>query len=121
MENKFLPSLPAVAIVAVLLLILSFAVSHFLSPLSKVPSAHWSSGYSSFWITWIRWQGKELETVYKAHQNLGSLVRLGPKDLSVSCYKEGVRKIYGGGFDKPVYYDFFSYYGYVRCVISESC
>ncbi|ESZ91235.1 putative ABC bile acid transporter [Sclerotinia borealis F-4128] len=112
MENEYLPSLHIVAFIAALSgLIIYFAVPYFLSPLSKVPSIHWSSGYSSLWITWTRWRGQELAAVYQAHQNLGPLVRLGPKDLSVSCYSEGVRKIYGSGFDKPMYYDFFSYYG----------
>ncbi|KAB8296762.1 hypothetical protein EYC80_002179 [Monilinia laxa] len=111
MDNEFLPSLHIVALMITSALVLYFAIPNFLSPLSKVPSAHWSSGYSSLWITWTRWRGQELAAVYKAHQALGPLVRVGPKDLSVSCYNEGVRKIYGGGFDKPGYYDFFSYYG----------
>ncbi|KAI1827298.1 cytochrome P450 [Xylaria intraflava] len=82
-----------------------------LSPLSKIPKAHWSSGISSVWILWQRWNGRELQKTLEAHQKFGPIVRLGPSDLSVSCYQDGIRKIYGGGFDKPAYYDFFTYYG----------
>lgn len=112
---------PAIAGVgAALSIILYFVISPLLSPLSKVPAAHWSSGYSPIWILWTRWRGKELSAVYEAHQRLGPLVRLGPKDLSVACYDEGIRKIYGGGFDKPGYYDFFRYYGYAPLYCSAS-
>ncbi|KAI1818321.1 cytochrome P450 [Poronia punctata] len=102
---------PFLAICAVLFLVVYFVRVVFLSPLSKIPSAHWSSSFSSAWILWQRWQGCELPSAVEAHRKLGPIVKLGPKDLSVTCYDEGIRKVYGGGFDKPVYYDFFGYYG----------
>lgn len=77
----------------------------------KIPSAHWSSRFTPAWILWQRWHGRELQKVTEAHRKLGPLVILGPRDLSVGCYQDGIRTIYGGGFDKPGYYDFFNYYG----------
>jgi unspecific monooxygenase len=52
-----------------------------------------------------------LTVLEKKHRLLGPIVRVGPADLSVSCYENGVRTIYNGGFEKPEYYNFFSYYG----------
>jgi hypothetical protein len=82
----------------------------FISPLSKIPNAHWTSSFAPFWILWKRYCGRELPSTYDAHQRLGPIVRVGPKDLSISCYNEGIRNVYGSGFDKPCYYDFFRYY-----------
>ena len=82
------------------------------SPIAKVPNAHWTSGFSPWWILWKRYRSQELQVVNEAHKKLGPIVRLGPKDLSVSCYENGIRTIYGGGFEKPTYFDFFNYYGY---------
>ncbi|PFH62475.1 hypothetical protein XA68_13377 [Ophiocordyceps unilateralis] len=80
------------------------------SPLRNVPSAHWSCGLSSLWILWTRYRNRELAVLTEKHQRLGPIVRVGPADLSISCYDNGVRTIYNGGFEKPAYYDFFSYY-----------
>ncbi|PHH92373.1 hypothetical protein CDD83_7655 [Cordyceps sp. RAO-2017] len=80
------------------------------SPLRRVPNAHWSSGLSSLWILWIRYRNRELAVLEEKHRQLGPIVRLGPDDLSISCYENGARTIYNGGFEKPHYYDFFSYY-----------
>ncbi|KAI0834378.1 hypothetical protein F5Y06DRAFT_158346 [Hypoxylon sp. FL0890] len=102
---------PVLVTSVVLFIILYIVRVAFLSPLSKIPNAHWSSGFSSAWILWHRWNGRELQRAVEAHRKRGPILRLGPNDLSVSCYEEGIRKIYGGGFDKPVYFDFFSYYG----------
>lgn len=113
-------SVPVIGLALVISAILYFVCPPPLSPLSKVPSAHWSSGFSSVWILWQRWTGRELESAVEAHKRLGPVVRLGPKDLSVSCYEEGIRKIYGGGFDKPVYFDFFGYYGKSNSFCSRS-
>ena len=95
-----------------LLLYLSLVYPFLLSPLAKIPNAHWTSPFVPWWILWKRYRRQELLAANGAHQRLGPIVRLGPKDLSVSCYEDGIRKIYGGGFDKPNYYDFFNYYGF---------
>ena len=82
------------------------------SPLAKIPNAHWSSPYSSWWILWRRYREQELASVKEAHHRFGSIIRLGPTDISISSYEDGIRAVYGGGFEKPAYFDFFSHYGF---------
>jgi len=79
--------------------------------LSKVPLAHWSCAFSPAWILLCRYQRRELMAVHAAHKLLGPIVRVGPKEISVSCYETGVRSVYNAGFDKPHYYSFYQYYG----------
>ncbi|RDA86144.1 hypothetical protein CP532_3015 [Ophiocordyceps camponoti-leonardi (nom. inval.)] len=90
------------------------------SPLRKVPNAHWTCGISSLWILWARYRNRELALLAEKHQRLGPIVRVGPADLSVSCYDDGIRTIYNGGFEKPAYYDFFLYYGQKNAFCSLS-
>ena len=99
-------------IVGVLLLYHCLLYPSRVSPLAKVPSAHWSSPFVPWWILWKRYKQQELLAATEAHQRLGPIIRLGPEDLSVSSYEDGIRLIYGGGFEKPAYFDFFSHYGF---------
>jgi hypothetical protein len=104
-------SLVAVAIFVLYRLIVFPA---FVSPLSKIPNAHWSSSFSPIWILWVRSKSKENVTVHDAHQRHGSVVRLGPSEISVNCVKNGIHTIYSGGFEKHRWYaNIFSNYGYV--------
>lgn len=48
----------------------------FVSPLSRIPNAHPSAPFSSLWILWVRYQGRENRTVHSTHDRLGSVVRL---------------------------------------------
>lgn len=84
----------------------------FLSPLSKIPSAHWSSSISPLWILWTRFHCRENREVHSAHLKLGAIVRLAPNELSVSNIGS-VRTIYGAGFEKGEWYSIFDNYGYV--------
>lgn len=101
---------------ATLIILCSFLLYHIIvhplliSPLAKIPNAHWTSPFVPWWILWKRYRQEELTAALKAHQSLGLIVRLGPKDLGVSCYEDGIRTIYGGGFDKPTYFNFFNCY-----------
>lgn len=85
----------------------------FLSPLSKIPSAHFTASWSSLWILWIRYTDKEVRTIHKAHLKHGPIVRLGPKEVSINCVDGGLRTVYAGGFEKPYFYDQFRNYGWV--------
>ncbi|KAJ6099140.1 hypothetical protein N7467_000675 [Penicillium canescens] len=75
-----------------------------LSPLSKVPAAHWSCRFCSIWIYWLKWTNQENRTVYDKHMKLGPSILLGPKLLSINSFDDGVKKIYQGGFPKPAFY-----------------
>jgi len=80
--------------------------------LSRIPSAHWTCSFSPVWILWQRYHGKELKAVLAAHKRLGKIVRVGPKEISISDFETGVSQVYNAGFEKPHYFDFFQYYGY---------
>ncbi|KAG8159826.1 hypothetical protein KVR01_010463 [Diaporthe batatas] len=82
-----------------------------ISPLSKVPPAHWTAPISPLWILYTRRRRNENATIHALHQRLGPLVRLGPNEISVNCVDGGVRTIYGGGFEKGDWYGVFNNYG----------
>jgi cytochrome P450 len=82
-----------------------------LSPLAKIPNAHWSVPLSRFWVLRVRFTRRENRTLHEVHQRLGAVVRLGPNEISVSDI-EGVRTVYQGGFEKPEWYSVFDNYGY---------
>ena len=84
----------------------------WISPLSKVPHAHWSCGVSSGWILWSRFRSREIATIHSAHQRMGPVVRLGPNEISVNCVKGGIHTVYSGGFEKHSWYsNLFDNYG----------
>jgi hypothetical protein len=80
------------------------------SPLARVPSAHWSAPFSRLWILWIRFVHRENRTLHSAHRRLGSVVRVGPNELSINDF-DSVRTVYQGGFEKPPWYSVFDNYG----------
>jgi hypothetical protein len=100
-----------VLVLFALVLFISYSI-HTASSLRKVPAAHWSCRFSSARILWARWTGTELKFLLDTHRRLGPIVLVGPKDLSVSSYQDGIRKVYDAGFSKPAaFYSMFRYYG----------
>ncbi|OTB03616.1 hypothetical protein M426DRAFT_321539 [Hypoxylon sp. CI-4A] len=88
-----------------------------LSPLTKIPNAHWSCSISPAWILWTRFKSRENRTLHTAHEQHGPIVRIGPNELSVNSI-EGVKTIYQGGFDKHQWYSVFNNFG-VPCTFSS--
>jgi hypothetical protein len=86
----------------------------FISPLSRIPSAHPLAALTPLWMLWIRYTGYEIRTIHKAHQKLGPIIRIGPNEISVNCVKGGIQTVYSGGFEKGFWYDLFVNYGYVN-------
>jgi hypothetical protein len=76
---------------------------YFLSPLSKIPNAHFTSPITSLWISRRRKAQREIKTIYELHQQHGTVVQLGPNELSVNSI-DGLRTIYTGGFEKTAWY-----------------
>ncbi|KAE8451553.1 hypothetical protein EG329_003626 [Mollisiaceae sp. DMI_Dod_QoI] len=112
--NAFLFGVAALFFLA----IYKFAIHHaFLSPLSKVPNAHWSSPISPFWILWTRFLNGENRAVHAAHLKHGPVIRLAPNELSVNDLA-GLRTVYAGGFEKGEWYSIFDNYG-VPCMFSS--
>lgn len=83
-----------------------------LSPLGRIPNAHWGAPFSSVWILWIRFQSRENREIHAAHQRHGPVIRLGPSEISVNSVDGGIRTIYGGGFEKGQWYSVFDNYGF---------
>ncbi len=108
----FLLSVPvlAVLVVAILAIYKFIIYPTFISPLSKIPNAHWSSSISPLWILWTRFQCQENRKVHAAHLKHGSVVRLAPNELSVNDVG-GLRTVYAGGFEKGQWYSIFDNYG----------
>ncbi|KAG9238000.1 cytochrome P450 [Amylocarpus encephaloides] len=111
--------IPSIAISFALLFAVYKFILHpaLLSPLANIPNAHWSSPFSELWILWVRYKKRENRTVHAAHQALGPVVRLGPKELSINDV-EGLRTVYSGGFEKGEWYSIFDNYG-VPCMFSS--
>ncbi|CZS98972.1 related to pisatin demethylase cytochrome P450 [Rhynchosporium graminicola] len=105
-------SIPTLGLAFILFLAIHKLIIHpaFLSPLSKIPNAHWSVPFSPLWILWTRFKSRENRETHTAHQKHGSVVRLAPNELSVSDL-DGLRTIYGGGFEKGKWYPIFDNYG----------
>lgn len=82
----------------------------FISPLSKVPNAHWTSPFSPLWILWTRFWNRENETLHGAHLKLGPVIRIAPNELSVNDLGS-LRSVYGGGMEKGQWYSIFDNYG----------
>ncbi|KAK1035175.1 hypothetical protein LTR33_016500, partial [Friedmanniomyces endolithicus] len=110
-------AIPIVPTVAALLL-LSLALYRFIifpafiSPLAKIPSAHWSAPFSRLWILFYRSREEETPTIHAAHQRLGPIVRVAPNDISVNSVEGGIRNVYAGGYEKGDWYqNIFKNYG----------
>ncbi|KAI9741288.1 MAG: hypothetical protein M1834_003005 [Cirrosporium novae-zelandiae] len=99
-------NIPVLAGVSLLLLCLYRFLVYpiFLSPLSKIPTAHPTSAISPLWILSLRYGNLENQTLHRLHTEKGPILRIGPNELSVNCVDEGIRTIYGGGFEKHDFY-----------------
>ena len=86
----------------------------FISPLSKIPNAHFTAPIAPAWILWKRFRMKGNQTIHEAHCRCGPIVRLGPSELSINCVDGGIRTVYAGGFEKHDWYPrVFGAYGFV--------
>ncbi|EOD44572.1 putative cytochrome p450 protein [Neofusicoccum parvum UCRNP2] len=105
-----------IAVAALLATIYRYIVyPAFLSPLAKIPAAHFSAHFSSLWLKYIRYHNIENRTVQALHEKYGPIVRLGPSELSINCYDEGLKTVYGGGFPKTTWYPLqFAFYGFTN-------
>jgi hypothetical protein len=99
-------SVTTLAIAAIAALVLYKGIIHpaFISPLAKIPNAHWSAPVSPAWMLWKRFRMTNNRTIQDAHERLGPLVRLGPSELSINCVDEGIKTVYTGGFEKHDWY-----------------
>ncbi|KAJ5691119.1 hypothetical protein N7488_011854 [Penicillium malachiteum] len=99
-------SITSLAAILGLALVLYKFIIHpaFLSPLAKIPNAHWSVPISPLWMLWRRFTMRNNRTIQAAHEKLGPLIRLGPSELSINCVDGGIKSVYTGGFEKHEWY-----------------
>ena len=97
-------TLTAVLGLCVLLLYKFVIYPAFLSPLSKIPNAHWSAPVSPAWMLWKRFRSLNNRTIHNAHAKLGPIVRLSPSEISINCVDGGIKTVYSGGFEKHEWY-----------------
>lgn len=108
-----MPSLILIgAFVSLLLLLYQYVLyPTFLSPLSKIPNAHFSAPVSSLWLSIKRRGAAGTRTIYQRHKKYGPIIRLSPNEISVNT-PAALRTIYIGGFEKSRWYqDAFLNYG----------
>jgi hypothetical protein len=98
---------------AVLLFFIFLWIIHLarLSPLANIPNAHWSSSFAPLWILWNRYRDREIQTVAKAFETKGPIVRLGPGEIAVNVIEGGIKTVHDGGFRKSQWYDCFVNFG----------
>lgn len=65
-------------------------------------------------MLWIRFRNVENDIVFQAHKKHGPVVRLGPNEVSINCVDDGIKTVYGKGFEKTPYYSFFANFKFVR-------
>ena len=110
-------ALPILSIVAGIAIVVFALYKHilypvFLSPLAKLPNAHFTSSISPAWILWTRYKERNNVTTYSAHRKHGPIVRLAPNEISINCVDGGIRTVYTGGMEKPQWYpDQFASFG----------
>ncbi|CAD6446339.1 33155921-59ed-4708-986e-86a03f7298ff [Sclerotinia trifoliorum] len=102
----------SIALTALFLWITSKIVAVLSSPLNAIPNAHITAPFSRLWLLWIRARGVEFSTHLAAHRRLGPVIRIGPREISIDCIKDGVRTVYGGNWDKSSLYDNFTQFGF---------
>ncbi|PPJ50712.1 hypothetical protein CBER1_07694 [Cercospora berteroae] len=108
------PFIPTVALLALLLTLFYKYIIHptFLSPLSRIPNAHWSSPISSLYILSHRLAQTDTPHIHHLHTLYGPIIRLAPSEISVNCVDGGLRTVYLRGMEKGNWYkNVFSNYG----------
>ncbi|KAF4624297.1 hypothetical protein G7Y89_g13876 [Cudoniella acicularis] len=97
------PAIGTLALCVVFLWLVKQTQTAYISALSQIPNAHPSTPFSRLWMLWNKLQGRQNRARFAAHERLGPVVRIGPQELSINCIDDGVRTIYGSGFDKHVW------------------
>lgn len=117
--------LPIISIAAFVLLLTLVIYQYvifpaLLSPLSRIPNAHWSAPFSRLWILFHRSREEETPTVHTAHQRHGPIIRIAPNEISVNSVDGGIRSIYAGGFEKGDWYrNVFNNYGIMPMCVPQ--
>lgn len=95
-------------------LILHALYKHWVDPLARIPTVHWSAPYSRSYIIWQTFQNRRRYAHYDAHMNhdgeIRPVIRVAPNEISIMTI-QGVRTIYDGGFERTSHYTVFQNFG----------
>lgn len=86
----------AVALVFVFLLYHYLLYPAFLSPLSKIPTAHPIASVLPGWLWWKERSGNQAHSIFDAHQRNGPVVRVGPSEVHLASL-DGLRVAFNSG------------------------
>ncbi|KAL9096626.1 MAG: hypothetical protein Q9165_001113 [Trypethelium subeluteriae] len=101
--------LPAVFVIVGLSFFYFLIYPVLLSPLAKIPNAHFLSPFTTLWIQWRRYVQQEIQAVDAAYRKKGPIVRLGPNEIAVNLMPGAIKTIHGApGYDKTEWYDFYA-------------
>ncbi|KAF7596015.1 hypothetical protein BBP40_003795 [Aspergillus hancockii] len=97
------PILLLVASAATVLIYQYLVFPAFVSPLSRLPHAHFSSRFCDVWIKWQRYRGRGNKAIHQAHNRLGPIIRIGLTEVSVNCPK-AIKIVYSDLCDRDEWY-----------------
>lgn len=81
------------------------------APLSRLPGP-WYTLFSDVFLMYKEFTGQRRVYIHELHKSFGSVVRLGPNEVSFTSI-EALKEIYqsgGSGYDKTVFYNLFMQY-----------
>lgn len=117
-------SLPLALFVLLLAAGLYIVFVYLFHPLSRVPSIHWSAPFSSYYFLYMTYANSRRDFLYITHndrQESGQprpVLRVGPSEVSITS-NEGVRLVYGSGFERSHWYSLFRNFGYAGRLNTE--
>jgi hypothetical protein len=96
-------------------LIFSIVYQYWTSPLSQIPSVHWSAPWSRCFILWQIYHGNRKHAHYIGHTKRAGeilpVIRVGPNEISLMSV-DGIETVYNNEFDRSSYYRAFQNFGY---------
>lgn len=109
--------IPWLALIVVMITLVWSIYLRFTGPLDQVPSIHWLAPWTRYYNLYIKYYFSIRITHYEAHMskhgdNYRPIVRVGPTEVSVMT-TEGIRIVFGGGFERSPWYSVFANFGYV--------
>lgn len=114
-------------LLAVALAAFGYAVYHqFFDGLSHIPVVHWSAKWSRCHLLWTKYFYSTKVVFYNAHLNdndkagFRPLLRVAPNEVSIMT-SEGVRIVWGAGFDRSSWYEVFSNFGCGATLTLSKC
>jgi hypothetical protein len=97
------------------LLIFHIIYKYWTSPLSKMPSVHWSAHWSRCFILWQIYHDTRRHAHYVGHTQKATkilpVIRVGPNEISIMSV-DGIETVYDNGFDRSSHYSAFYNFGY---------